>query len=78
MKTNRRLNLLAAALVGALTFATTFALADDSPKSTEVRETAKEAFIYGFPIVEGYKRFTSRPLIQTALISKRRSTTSAT
>ena len=54
MKTSRRQNLLAAALVSALALATTGARAQDASPA-EARAIAKEAYIYGFPMVDSYR-----------------------
>src|SRR4051812_9659383 len=51
MKTRRKLNLLAVALVSALAF-TTVRAADLSP--AETKSIAEEGFIYGLPIVMNY------------------------
>jgi hypothetical protein len=53
MKTTRRQMLLGAASVGALAFATTARAADVTP--AEARAIAKEAYIYGYPMVDGYR-----------------------
>jgi hypothetical protein len=50
--TTRRHNLIAVALVGALAFTTTHAAAI-TPQ--EARAIAKEAYIYGYPMVDGYR-----------------------
>jgi len=52
MKTKRTQTFLAAALVGALAF-TSVGAADLTP--AEARAIAKEAYIYGFPLVDNYR-----------------------
>ena len=52
MNATRRLNLIATALVSALAF-TSARSADINP--AEARAIAKEAYIYGFPIVDSYR-----------------------
>lgn len=52
MKTKRTQTFLAAALVGALAF-TSVGAADVTP--AEARAIAKEAYIYGFPLVDNYR-----------------------
>lgn len=54
MKTTRTQNLLAAALVGVLAFAAN-ASANDAISPVEARAIAKEAYIYGYPMVDGYR-----------------------
>lgn len=53
MKTTRRQMLLGVASVGALAFTTTAHAADVTP--AEARAIAKEAYIYGYPMVDGYR-----------------------
>ena len=53
MKTTRRQMLIGVASVGALAFTTTARAADVTP--AEARAIAKEAYIYGFPIVDSYR-----------------------
>ena len=53
MKTTRRQMLIGAASVGALAFTTTARAADVTP--AEARAIAKEAYIYGYPMVDGYR-----------------------
>ncbi len=53
MKTSQQQKLLAAALVGALTFGISARAADITP--AEARAIAKEAYIYGYPMVDGYR-----------------------
>ena len=53
MKTTRRQMLIGAASVGALAFTTTALAADVTP--AEARAIAKEAYIYGYPMVDGYR-----------------------
>ena len=52
MKTSYKQNLLAAALLGVLALATARA-ADVTP--AETRAIAKEAYIYGYPMVDSYR-----------------------
>jgi hypothetical protein len=53
MKTTRRQMLIGAASVGALAFTTTARAAGVTP--AETRAIAKEAYIYGFPMVDSYR-----------------------
>jgi hypothetical protein len=53
MKTTRRQMLIGAASVGALAFTATARAADATP--AEARAIAKEAYIYGYPMVDGYR-----------------------
>ena len=53
MKTNNKLNLIAAALISALAL-TTVRAADITP--AETKPIAEEGFIYGLPIVMNYAR----------------------
>ena len=53
MKATRRQMLIGAASVGALAFTTTARAADVTP--AEARAIAKEAYIYGYPMVDGYR-----------------------
>ena len=53
MKTTRRQVLIGAASVGALAFTATARAADIT--SAEARAIAKEAYIYGYPMVDGYR-----------------------
>ena len=53
MKMKNKQNLIATALVGALTLTMSARAADISP--AEARAIAKEAYIYGYPMVDGYR-----------------------
>ena len=55
MKTKHQQNLLAAALVGALAFTTAFARADEPITPETARVITKDAFVYGYPMVDNYK-----------------------
>src|SRR5665647_452933 len=53
METTRRQMLIGAASVGALAFTASARAADATP--AEARAIAKEAYIYGYPMVDGYR-----------------------
>ena len=53
MKTTHKQNLIAAALIGALALTMSVHAADITP--AEARAIAKEAYIYGYPMVDGYR-----------------------
>jgi len=80
MRTKHGQNLLAAALFGVMTvaIALTSAKTVHAQQPDQAQAIAKEAFIYGFPIVDAYQTLYKQPLIKTALTSKPRSITSAT